>query len=177
MPDWQKLVSQRLAHLALEERDREKVFAELAGHLEESHESLLRQGDSEHEAIPRVLSQVADCQDLQRKIYSARTKENNLTSRVSRLWLPGLFTFAISMGLLSVAQKFGPSAADSEFRSPSCAHVLYALVADVAFGRCGGCLSIEARSWCPARSSCIEYVPCSAVCRSLSSGHPRGLAD
>lgn len=108
MPDWQTLVSQRLAHLALEERDREEVFAELAGHLEESYESLLRQGDSEHEAIPRVLSQVANWQDLQRKIYSARTKENNLTPRVSRLWLPGLFTFAISMGLLSVAQKFGP---------------------------------------------------------------------
>ena len=31
-----------------------------------------------------------------------------MTNRVKQLWLPGLLSFALSMGLLEVAQKFGP---------------------------------------------------------------------
>ena len=31
-----------------------------------------------------------------------------MTPRVTRLWLPGLLTFALSMGLEALVQKFGP---------------------------------------------------------------------
>ena len=94
MPDWEKLVGERLALLALGERERQEVIAELAGHLEETYERFLRDGLPEREAIHRALSQVPNWNDLQRKIHSA--KENRMNSRTSRLWLPSLLTLAAS---------------------------------------------------------------------------------
>lgn len=38
MPDWQELVRQRLAGLALGRAEKQEVHAELAAHLEESYE-------------------------------------------------------------------------------------------------------------------------------------------
>jgi len=87
MPDWQKLVSHRLTHLALSERERQEVVAELAGHLEETFEALRRDGLPERVAVHRTLSQVTNWSDLQRKIYCARAKENTMNPRTSRLWL------------------------------------------------------------------------------------------
>jgi hypothetical protein len=96
MPDWEKLVSSRLAHLALEERERQEVITELAGHLEEIYEGLRREGLPEREAVYHALSQVTDWSDLQRKIYCARAKENIMNPRTSRLWLPSLVTLTAS---------------------------------------------------------------------------------
>jgi len=42
MPDWQKLVRQRLGGLTLDAAEKEEVHAELAAHLEETYEALLR---------------------------------------------------------------------------------------------------------------------------------------
>src|SRR5690349_6450096 len=108
MLDWQKLVRQRLSGLTLEADEKDEVHAELAAHLEESYESLRRKGLPEQAAVQQTLAQVADWQDLYRRIQTARTKENIMNDRVRQLWLPGLLTFALSMGLLEVAQKFGP---------------------------------------------------------------------
>jgi hypothetical protein len=107
MPDWQELVRQRLSSLELDSAEKEEIHAELAAHLEERYEALRREGMSGREAVLRALSQVDDWNDLQRKIHSARTKENFMTPRVARLWLPGLFTFTLSMVLLELVQKFG----------------------------------------------------------------------
>src|SRR5205809_5605798 len=108
MPDWQKLVRQRLSGLALDDPEKDEVQVELAAHLEESYESLRTKGLPEQAAVQQTLVQVADWQDVRRKIQIARTvKENLMNDRVRQLWLPGLLTFALSMGLLELVQKFG----------------------------------------------------------------------
>ena len=110
MPDWEKVVSHRLAQLALDERERQEVIAELAGHLEETYEGLRRTGSPEREAVHHTLSQVTDWSDLQRKIY--RAKENTMNSRTRRLWLPSFVTLAASVitliGFAFLGLKPGP---------------------------------------------------------------------
>lgn len=108
MPDWLELVRLRLSGLALEGAERDEVHAELAAHLEESYEASRNDGLAEHEAAQRAFAQSGDWTDLQRRINSVRRRKDIMTNRVTQLWLPGLLTFALSMGLLELAQKFGP---------------------------------------------------------------------
>jgi hypothetical protein len=108
MRDWEELVRTKLASLAIEPEEKREVIAELAAHLEETCETLRGGGMPEQEAIRRALSQVPDWNDLQGKIRTARIKENNMNSRVTRFWIPGLLTFMVSMSLLAVIEKFGP---------------------------------------------------------------------
>ncbi len=109
MPDWQKLVRRRLSGLAVEAAEREGICAELAAHLEENYDGLLQRGLPEEEAVRRTLSQVADWQDLRRRIETARTKENIMNDRVRQFWFPGLLTLVLWMGLLMLIQIFGPN--------------------------------------------------------------------
>lgn len=108
MPDWQKLVSERLHGLALDTAEREEVHAELASHLEEICEGLLRMGMPEDEAVRRTLSHVENWHDLRRKIQRSRREENNMSNRVRQLWLPGFLTLFTSMSLLVLLGFFGP---------------------------------------------------------------------
>lgn len=108
MRDWNALVEQHLAGFTLEPTERAEVIAELAAHLEESCEELLRQGMTEEEAARRALSQVEDWRRLSRLIQIARKKENGMTNRVKQFWLPSLLTLFLSMGLLMLTQVFGP---------------------------------------------------------------------
>jgi hypothetical protein len=108
MPDWESLVRQQLAGLALKADERHEVIAELAGHLEETCEELRLQGLAEEAAVSRTLLQVRDWEDLRRRIQIARRKENSMTDRVKQLWLPGLVTLLLSMVLLMVIQLIGP---------------------------------------------------------------------
>ncbi len=108
MPDWQEIVRRRLSGVALDGEEKDEVHAELAAHLEESYESLRAKGNSEQAAMQQTLGQVADWQALRRRIQTARTKENIMNDRVRQLWLPGMLTFTLSMGLLALVQKFGP---------------------------------------------------------------------
>ncbi len=109
MPDWQKLVRQRLSGLALDAEEKDEVHAELAAHLEESYESLRAKGNSEQAAMQQTLGQVADWQALRRRIQTARTKENIMTNRVKQFWFPAMLTLLLSMGLLMLIQIFGPN--------------------------------------------------------------------
>jgi hypothetical protein len=97
MPDWEKLVGDRLAQLALEKRERQEVVAELAGHLEEIYEGSRGKGASHDEAIRRALLQVDDWKKLRQEMYVARTKENAMNARTSRLWVPSFVTLAASV--------------------------------------------------------------------------------
>lgn len=108
MPDWQELVRRRLRGLALDASEKEEVHAELAAHLEETYEALLRKGMTESEAVDRALSLAGDWHDLQRGICSARMRKDTMTNRVTQLWLPGLLTFVLSSGILALLQIFGP---------------------------------------------------------------------
>ncbi len=108
MPDWQELVSKGLSSLKLSAAEREEVHAELAEHLGETYEALLREGVPEPDAIQHVFSLAGNWNDLQRKIFAARTGKDTMTNRVKQFWLPGLLTFTLSMVLLELVQKFFP---------------------------------------------------------------------
>jgi len=108
MPDWEGIVRRELAGLVLEPQERREVVAELAAHLEEVFDGLLRQGIPEEEAVRRTLSQAGNWQDLRLKIQATRSEENLMTNRVRQFWLPGLLTLLLSMVLLMVIQFIGP---------------------------------------------------------------------
>src|SRR6266480_3480380 len=108
MPDWEKVVGEQLTGLALDAADEREVHAELAAHLEETYEALLREGMTGSDAIQRALSLAGDWNDLQRKIQSARTRKDTMTNRITQFWLPGFLTFALSMSVLELVQKFFP---------------------------------------------------------------------
>lgn len=104
MPDWQELVRQRLAGLALDLAERDEIRAELAAHLEDAYEAMLRDGINNSEAAKRTLCLANDWQDLQRKISVARSGKDTMTNRVTQLWLPGLAAFVLSGGILALMQ-------------------------------------------------------------------------
>lgn len=104
MPDWQELVRQRLAGLALDPAERDEIRAELAAHLEDAYEAMLRDGINNSEAAKRTLCLANDWQDLQRKISVARGGKDSMTNRVTQLWLPGLAAFVLSGGILALMQ-------------------------------------------------------------------------
>lgn len=104
MPDWQELVRQGLAGLALDLAERHEIRAELAAHLEDAYEAMLRDGINNSEAAKRTLCLANDWQDLQRKISVARSGKDTMTNRVTQLWLPGLAAFVLSGGILALMQ-------------------------------------------------------------------------
>jgi hypothetical protein len=106
MPNWQELVRQRLSGLALDAVEKDEVHTELAAHLEDAYESLLRNGICESEAAKQALWLADDWQDLRRRIQTARTRENPMSNRVTQLWLPGLLTLFAAISLLILIQFF-----------------------------------------------------------------------
>ncbi len=107
MPNWQELVRQRLSGLALDPAQKDDIHAELAAHLEESYEAFCKEGLPQREAVQRTLVQVADWQDLQRKILIAKRREQPMQKRVHQLWIPGFLTLTLSMIFLITLQKLG----------------------------------------------------------------------
>ncbi|HET8923209.1 MAG TPA: hypothetical protein VFN26_09475 [Candidatus Acidoferrum sp.] len=108
MPDWLRLVSQRLSELALDSAEKEEVHAELAAHLEETCESFRREGLSERAAVHRTLSQVDNWHDLQRSISIAKKTEDPMKNRMRQLWIPGFLTLILSTIFLMTLQGFQP---------------------------------------------------------------------
>ena len=193
MPDWRELVGKGLSDLKLGAGEKEEVHAELAEHLEETYKALRARGLPEQAAIQQTLAQVADWQDLRRKIQIARTvKENIMNDRVRQLWLPGLLTFALSIDrvLNGLTRPFFGWVSDSIGREltmliafgleavgiMACSYVLYPLVAGAAIGRCIGSLSVEARRRFCAHSAGLQHISRPAIrgcvydCRSRGSG-------
>ena len=107
MPSWQEIVREHLSGLALDTAEKDEIHAELAAHLEESYEGFCAEGLPQWEAVERTLVQVADWQDLQRKILNARRRKQPMQKRVRQLWIPGFLTMMLSTIFLIVLQKFG----------------------------------------------------------------------
>lgn len=107
MPDWEKLVRERLSDLALEPREQSAVIAELAAHLEESYMSCRTEGLSEQEAFYRTFNQVTDWHDLRHKITLAKNGEDLMQKRVRQLWIPGFLEMILSTLFLMTLQKLG----------------------------------------------------------------------
>jgi hypothetical protein len=108
MHDWEALVGEQLGELSLGAEERQEVIAELAAHLEEVFDGLLRQGVMEPDAFRRTLLQAGNWRHLQRKIQAARSEATSMTNRIKQFWLPGLVTFVLSGGALGLLEKFGP---------------------------------------------------------------------
>ena len=108
MLDWSKPVHDQLGRMVLGVGERSEIVEELAGHLEEIFDDLRRQGFSEEDATRGCLLEVEDWRGLGLRIEAARRKENPMNNRVMQFWLPGLLTFTLSMGLLAVAEIYGP---------------------------------------------------------------------
>lgn len=142
MPDWQKLVRRQLSGLSLDATEKDEVHAELAAHLEETYEGLVKEGEAGPAAVQRVLSLAGDWKDLRRRIQMARRKGNNMTNRVRQLWLPGFLTLFTSMSLLILIDFFGPR--------PQVVHVQ----PNDAYN-----VSLQLRSWSVIAPVAVVYVP------------------
>src|SRR6476619_1966629 len=97
MPDWNRLISERMGLLALSGEVRDEVVAELAIHLEELYQASRARGANESQAIEIALSQTADWQKLGREISDAKNEPGGMNDRSKQFWLPGLVTLTASM--------------------------------------------------------------------------------
>lgn len=107
MPDWQEFVRRHLSGLALDSAEQEAVHTELAGHLQEAYEALLREGLPKHDATTRALALAGDWEDLQRKVSIAKNGGNFMQKRIQQLWIPGFLTLTLSIMFLITLQKQG----------------------------------------------------------------------
>ncbi|HVH71936.1 MAG TPA: hypothetical protein VNB49_12590 [Candidatus Dormibacteraeota bacterium] len=107
MPDWQELVRRQLSGLALDAGEKDEVHLELAGHLQELYEFLLTQGMPEQAALTQTWAQIGGWDKLQEQIQIARKKENTMTPRINRLWLPSLVTLLLAMMMLPILERLG----------------------------------------------------------------------
>ena len=108
MPDWRRIVEDRLAPLALDEEERAAVVEELAGHFEEEYRGLVLQGLPEGAAASLTLERAGDWQELKKEIESSRRKEPAVNKRVSQFWFPAFSTLFLAMVLLMAIEAFGP---------------------------------------------------------------------
>jgi hypothetical protein len=107
MRDWQTLVEQRLAGLALEPEEKTEVIAEVAAHLEDTCEERLRQGMTEEEAVRRALANAGDWRDLRRKILAVKRKEFIMQNRLRQLWIPGFLSLILCLLFQAALQRLG----------------------------------------------------------------------
>ena len=108
MPDWEAMVSARLGPLDGNGRQRAEVIGELAGHLEDAFVEKCARGLAESAAVQETLAQVADWEELARRIRLAKCEEGIMNDRTKGYWLPGLVCFTASMVLLMVLQLSVP---------------------------------------------------------------------
>jgi len=143
MPDWKKLVQERMERGGLPSAHREEVVQELAAHLEETYGALRGQGLSEPEAVNRALQEAGNWNVLTENIR--RSKEQPMNQRTRTLWLPGLASFAAASLFLLVLTQISM---EPRFlvRLPGLGRTFYIewLCAQVLFGALGAFLSRRA---------------------------------
>lgn len=71
MPDWKKIVREKLGTLPLTNGRRDEVIEELAQQLEAAYEEALAQGLNEQEAMRRSLAQFKDWQRLRSEVFQS----------------------------------------------------------------------------------------------------------
>ncbi len=101
MPDWSKLVRERLRPLHLPAKEQQEVIAELSAHLEDLYEEQLQSGRTESEAHQKVMTEVAHWRPLAKRIQQAKIKEETMNARTKHLWLPGLVSLTSAMIFLA----------------------------------------------------------------------------
>jgi|GEM_PF-3348300 len=71
MPDWKKIVREKLGTLPLTNGRRDEVIEELAQQLESAYEEALAQGINEQEAMRRSLAQFKDWEKLRSEVFQS----------------------------------------------------------------------------------------------------------
>jgi len=149
MPDWKKLVRKRLQ--GSPRVCRQDVIAELAAHLEETHEHACASGLCETEAIQLALREVGDWHALQAGIARARTEEDFMNHRTKSLWLPALTTFLGASLALMLCQFLGMPPHLLWIHSIGMTFYWPWLASLPIFGAAGAHLSQRAKGAIPAR--------------------------
>src|SRR6266496_429140 len=111
MPDWGKLVRERLGKLQLPPTAQDGVVHELAAHLEDLYHERLAAGESEAHALQGVLSH--NWPTLAKHIEDAKRKETFMNDRTKQLWVPALISLTASTAWMMLLQI-----ADSKLRMP-----------------------------------------------------------
>jgi hypothetical protein len=101
MADWERIVAERLAGIKLTDEQRREVVAEIAGHLEEAHEELLRAGSPD--PAGQTLGQVSDWRALRRNIPRAMEDRMSFARKVV---LPGVIAVMLAIAALKLAVYF-----------------------------------------------------------------------
>jgi hypothetical protein len=71
MPDWKRIVREKLGSLPLTNGRRDEVIEELAQQLESAYEEALAQGINEQEALRRSLAQFKDWEKLRNEVFQS----------------------------------------------------------------------------------------------------------
>ena len=71
MPDWKKIVREKLGTLPLTNGRRAEIIEELAQQLESAYEEALAQGINEQEAMRRSLEQFKDWEKLRMELFQS----------------------------------------------------------------------------------------------------------
>ena len=97
MPDWNKLISERLGALNLPPSAQEEVVRELASHLQDIYEEKISEGVPAAQALELALKQVTNWRPLAKNIERAKCKEEIMNRRSKQFWLPALLSLSASM--------------------------------------------------------------------------------
>jgi hypothetical protein len=142
MPDWNRLISERMGTSTLSREVRDEVVAELATHLEELYQACRAHGANESQAIETALSQAVDWQELGREISDAKNEEDGMNDRSKQFWLPGLVTLTASMLWLMLLQRWNWRPETTlAYGSPPLAPYLIWLITQPVFGAAGAYFS------------------------------------
>src|SRR5919199_4815325 len=74
MPDWRSEIRARLAELRLDPANEEQIVDELAQHLEDRYEELLRRGESRDSALATTLEELREMNLLERELKAERNR-------------------------------------------------------------------------------------------------------
>jgi hypothetical protein len=143
MPDWKKLVEQRLFSLNLPPSAKQEIVAELAAHLEDVYEAAKARGLDANFALELAQQETHDWHVLLADLRRAKSKENSMNLRTRSLWLPALASlFASSLFLFALTEISLQPKLLVRLNS-SAAHWVYTvwIVAQIAFGALGAFLS------------------------------------
>jgi hypothetical protein len=98
MPDWDRIVQEKLPKLNLARAREAEIREELVAHFSEMYAEFLEKTSSEEEAMRKVLAEIGDWRALARQIRITELI-GSLNLRVRTLWLPGLMgTVAVPLG-------------------------------------------------------------------------------
>ena len=106
MPDWKKIVRDRLAETTSELSGDVEVVNELASHMEELHGDALLRGLQEIDAIKFCFEEAGDWKGLAARIVRAKRNEETMNHRTKALWIPALAAFLGTSLSLMLCQIF-----------------------------------------------------------------------